>query len=560
MEIVTRRSRQPFRCAIVVLALAACGPADSDHEAPSITDEVPEAGRYGGTAVVGIPIDMPTMNPLDLAQLYSAVVARNLLFLPLVKNEPSGEVTPWLAARWDTVRVAPDTLALTFHLRRDVKWHDGVPTTAEDVRFTYERMRDPRTAYEASSTYRHWDPRAEVLDSFAVRFRLRTHAGFLDLPISALPKHLLQAVPPEEMRYHASVNGQPVGNGPFRFVRRVPGQEWVFEANPDFPRALGGRPYLDRIVFRVMPDPTIRMIDLVAGRLDVAELSPPQARQIEADRDVRLITFPTGEWVYAGWNLRLPIFHDARVRRALTMAIDRQELVDALLGGYAEAGRSTVTPIHWQYERNDPRTTLAFDPGEARRLLREAGWSDRDGDGIVENERGQPFRFTMKTTPARSDVLTIVQAHLRQIGVDARPQILEETTLIDQLVGNVNARGERERDFEAVISSWLNPRTKDDTEILHSRSLDEPNGDAGFSHPRADWLLDTLRLITDPDQSRPLWREYQRLIVQESPFTVLYYPEAIWGVRNRLQGVEMSAATGHFLHTAHRWWIPPRER
>ncbi len=537
-----------------------CGPADSASNAGT-PEQVPEAERYGGTAVILHAQDFQPMNPLTADIRPNLQMHQFALFTPVLRYDAELNPLPGLAERWDTVRVAPDTLQLTFHLRRDVTWHDGTPTTADDVLFTFERTVDPRTATPHVDMYRLYSRHAERIDSFTVRFRVRASPDFLIpwMTRPPAPRHLLADAAPEEM-YRHPFGQQPVGNGPFRFVRRTPGQEWVFEANPDFPEALGGRPYLDRLVFRILPDATARLTEVLSGSADISAVPFARASEIGTTPWVRLLSFSEGGWDYISWNQRLPLFRDVRVRRALAMALDRQVIAEAVTLGHGEAGRTTVTPVHWAYN-SDPELTLPHDPERARQLLAEASWRDRDGNGIVENDAGQPFRFTLKFPggEAYRESAVIAQAQLRKVGVEMVLRQVELNTLIQQLTGRVSRHGERERDFEAVMLGWVDGAfSKDDSYILHSRSRNEPTAETGYSHPRIDLLLDSLRVTTDRDAARPLWREYQRLLAQEQPYTVLYYPNSLFAVRERLQGVEMDARG--FLLSVARWWIPPDQR
>ncbi len=561
---MSRRSVRYVLYLLMVALVAACRGEDSGRNTRSATDALAETERFGGTAVVGAPTDLQTMNSLVTDEAYSRLVQLDMLFMPLVKYNEELDPVPWLAERWDTVRVAPDTLELTFHLRRDVKWHDGTPTTAEDVSFTHQRLIDPAVGSSLTSSFALYGTKPQVVDPYTIKFRLRPHSEFLDVwtQLAIMPKHILGAVPSDQLGNHPFGTNQPVGNGPFRFVRRVPNQEWVFEANPEFPEALGGRPYLDRLVYRIVPDQTTLMTELLTGSVDAyLGVSAAQADQIEANPTTELVSSPSPQWVYIGWNNRLPMFDTPEERRALTMGINRQEIVDALLHKHAQIGRATVTPAHWAYDARNPQTVLPYDPEGAKQLLARAGWADRDGDGVLEDSSGRPFRFTLLTpqgNAVRRDITQVVQAQLKALGVDVRPTVVEGGTLIEQIVGNVNGRGERERKFDAVVMGWVDNLRKDDSNLLHSRNLNGPFQTAGYTNPRADHLLDTLALIVNRDQARPVWSEYQVLIAQDVPATVLYYPNGLLGVGQRLQGVEMDVRGE--LATVSRWWIPPTER
>jgi peptide/nickel transport system substrate-binding protein len=550
-----------FCTALVLLILAACSGRDSEPQ-PADIARIPEAERFGGTAVVALAIDPPTLNGLAATDFESMWIHQGVLSMPLVRYDREMRPQPWLAERWDTARVAPDSIELTFHLRQDVRWHDGVPTTAEDVRFTYERMRDPRVGFPRRSFLAHWSPRSEVLDSFTIRFRLRPHADFLDFWTwdVVLPAHLLRDVPPGELRNHP-FGQRPVGNGPFRFVRRVPGQQLVFEASPDFPAALGGRPYLDRIIFRVIPDATARLTELLTGGIDQGFVPPEQVSRVREQHGAHLLEYRGWAWTQIIWNTRRAPFEDARVRRALSLGIDRQALVDGVLLGFGSVGRWTVTPAHWQFDAEDPETSPRYDPAEARRLLAEAGWEDRDGDGVLEDARGQPLRFTLSSfreAPTHVQSMTVIQSQLRQIGVDVRLRLLEEGTLLGIVEGRLDGRGERVREFDAVLTNWESGVRADDSWFLHSRYRNDPISPTGFADARADALMDTLATTLDRDAARPLWKEYQRLMVRESPVTVLYYAKTLAGLSGRLQGVEMDGRGPYF--TAQRWWLLPGRR
>ncbi|HEX2218459.1 MAG TPA: ABC transporter substrate-binding protein [Gemmatimonadales bacterium] len=558
-----------LRASLSALALCAFAAACSDGGAGNRAGkddgaDVPDSLKYGGTVTIGAYGDLQSMNALTSSDNNSNSIQREVLFMPLVKYNEKIEPVPWLAERFDTVRVAGDSLELTFHLRRDVKWHDGKPTTARDVDFTYRRAIDPQTAFPNASAFDYYARQGTLVDEYTWKIRLRPHSEFLDIwyQTPVMPEHILGSVPASQLINHPFGTDRPVGNGPFRFVRRIPNQEWVFEANPDFPEALGGRPYIDRLVYRFVPEQTTLLTELMTGRVDVyLGPNPESAERIRQHPSLDLVVSPFRQWVWIGWNTRLPMFSDARVRRALTMGINRREIVDALLYGYGDVGRSTITPAHWSYDTTDARTLLPYDTAQASRLLTEAGWIDRNNDGVRENAQGQPFRFELKTNKGnevREDITEIVQAQLKPLGIDVQPRVVEWNTLIEQLQGSLGAGGRRTRDVEAVVSAWVDYFRKDDKDVLHCTNLEKPYQYVGYCNERASQLIDTLGVIMDRQAAAPLWREYQHLMVQESPYTVIYYPKRLTGVAKRLNG-EVMDIRGEF-NTVARWWIHPSQR
>ena len=545
--------------ALVAFSAAACGGDRPGPGAGGDDSDVPEAERYGGTVVIGGFGDLQGMNPMTGSDFNSNNIMRSMLMMTLVTYDENIELQPYLAERWDTVRVATDTLEITWHLRRDIRWHDGTPTTGEDVLFTFQRVTDPATAYPNLQKFAHYDRNATLVDPYTVKMRLRPHADFMDiftmLPIA--PAHVLGDVPPAGLLQHSFQN-EPVGNGPFRFVRRVPGQEWVFDANADFPEALGGRPYVDRVIYRYIPEMTTLLTELRNGRIDVyLGPNPNQADQLASAPGVDLRAYPSLQWTYLAFNTRLPQFQDARTRRAIAMAIDRQQIVDALAYGYGDIGRATVTPTHWGY---DADATVPYDTAAARRLLAEAGWTPGP-DGILRDAQGRPFRFTLITNAGndlRRDMMEYIQAQLRPLGIAVQPRLVEWTSMIQTLQGSLNAQGERVRNFEAVIGAWVSFHQHDDTGILHSRNLTQPYQYVGYSNPRSDLLIDSINVTLDRGHARELYSEHQRLLVQESPYVPLYYPERLTALRTRLRNVTLDTR-GEFA-TIRDWWIHPSER
>lgn len=549
--------RVDLRSLALLLALCACADGDADAGGP---ERVSEAARYGGTAVVALNADLGSLNPLALQAQREFEVAQFQLFTPLVRYDASLRVQPRLAARWDTVRVGRDSLDLTFHLRGDVKWHDGVPTTARDVLFAFRRMTDPETAFAAVALLRGYSRNAVVLDDSTVRFRLRPFPEFLEIwtLVGGLPEHLLGDVPPAQAS-RAPYGQRPVGNGPLRWAARVPGESWTLEANPDYPAALGGRPYLDRIVYRVVPEPATRLTEIGSGGADLGLVNGEQVPQVKTLRGVRLATYLPPAWVYVAWNTKRPPFSDARVRRALSLAIDRHDIVQGVAMGYGVEGRTTVTPVHWAFDSTRSAATPSQRRAEAARLLDEAGWRDRDGSGVRTNAAGQRFRFVLKCsngTYAYCDLAQAVQAHLRRVAVDAEIRREEFQTLLSELTHPAAAGGGR--DFEAAMFSFVDAFGETGQSYLGSAARDDPFAFTGYTSPVLDSLFAEMDHTLDRGAAMPLWRRYQAEVDRAAPYAVLYYPESTVAVSERLQGVEMDARGP--LVSSTRWWIAPRLR
>lgn len=518
---------------------------------PGPVDEPGEVGepRPGGTTVVALRSDFAGINSITNTQLNTDELIKYALFTPLVQYGDELDVEPYLAESWELLG---DT-AVVFSLRRDVRWHDGRPVTAQDVAFTFERAKDPATASLLASAYLDAVHTAEVVDSFTVRFGFEPHAQALEsFWWAPMPRHLLEDVPPGELR-NAPFNRRPVGSGPFRFVDWRANDRLTLERNPDFPEALGGPPYIERVVFRIIPEPATMLTEQITGRVDVMwEAEPEQAPDVQRGRDLRLFAFPARLLGYIGWNNARPPFDDARVRRAMTHAIDRQQIVDALLFGFGEIAMNTIPPWHpFHPEDVEP---LPHDPGEAARLLDEAGWSLRPGATFRQNAAGQPLRFQITTSdaPLSRSVVEVVQAQLRQVGVDARPEIVEFGTLIAQ---------HRARNFDAVFSNWVLDNfqmASAPAALFHSRwvPVEGSANRSSFADPRADELIDRGAVATDPAEAREIWREFTLLLQEQQPFTFMFWRSQLAAARNRVQNVEMDQR-GRLL-TLKDWWLVGR--
>jgi peptide/nickel transport system substrate-binding protein len=513
----------------------------------------PDYERYGGRVVAAAIGELRDgMMVLTTTDHGSTQHQQFVNLMPLIDYDEDLQPRPYLAESWE---VDDSLTELTFHLRHDVLWHDGEPTTARDVAFTYLRATDPETLFPNAAYWAHYVPGeegVEVVDEYTVKVRMRPHAEYMDpwRTLAILPEHLLGDVPPAALREHPYGSRCPVGNGPFVFREHRDQDRWVFTANPAFPAALGGRPYLDTYVYRIVPDESTLLNELLAGSVDVfVAPRPDQARQIQETEGLRLLHAPFRDFIFAGWNARRPQLADPRVRRALTMGTDRQAIVDALLEGYGRVANSTLLPAHWAYDSLQA-SALPYDPAAARALLEEAGWSDRDGDGIRERGDGTRLALTLlynQGNQARKRIAEIMQIQLRDIGVEVTPQVLEWGALIDKI------SNPQQRDFDGVVLAWVGEFRVDDTGLFHSAHVDGPNAYSGTRNPELDRLLDTLGVVADRDVARPLWARYEQVLAQEQPYTFLYFRDRLMGVRNEVHDMALDAR-GEWVNVKD-WWV-----
>ncbi|HIF06326.1 MAG TPA: hypothetical protein EYQ64_05060 [Gemmatimonadetes bacterium] len=520
--------------------------------------QLPPSPEYGGAAVVGSFSDIPEGMNNHISSNYMATQHQNFVnLMTLVSYDENLDPQPYLAESWE---LSDDNTELTFHIRNDVFWHDGELTDAYDVAYTYRRALDPETAFPNAAYWTHYDrgpDGVEVVDSFTVKFRMDPHADFIDpwRATAIMPEHLLEDVPSTELRQHPYGSICPVGNGPFIFVEHRQNASWTFQANPAFPAGLGGRPYLDRYIFRIVPEPTTLLTELLTERLHVyIAPTPDQATAILDSDAVELRTYPFRTYVLVGWNSRRPQLADKRVRQALTRGTNRQEIVDALIQGYGSVANGSVPPFHWAHDASIGRDEMSYDQDAARRLLDAAGFTDRDGDGVRENADGVRLSISIKYNAGndiREGIAEIMQAQLSEIGVEAQPLVVEFGTLISQI-------SDRERDFDGVVMGWVGEYKLDDTDLFHSSNLSAPYAWSGTQRADIDGFLEQLPLVLDRDEAKVVWNEYQALLMDEQPYTFFYFPDRLDGVSKRLRGAEMDSR-GEWLNIKD-WSIPTELR
>jgi peptide/nickel transport system substrate-binding protein len=536
--------------ALAAAALPACGPGDR----PAVGDDVPagdhatfSGGPPGGVLVVLADREPDELNPLTYAS-NPAFQAVHLMFRSLARRDSTlSGYQPDLAESWE---MRPDSV-LVLRLRRDARWHDGTPVTAEDVVFTIERQQDervasPRQADVAAVTS------VTAPDSFTVEARLsRTGPYTINalLEVVPVPRHLLGDVDPGGIRT-APFGRNPVGNGFFRFLRWEAGQNLILEANAEMPE---GRPALDRVVMRFIPDISAAMTELLAGQGDLLKIPPEQSPTVEAAGNVERHGAPRVRPAWIAWNTARQPVDDRNVRRAILMAVDRDRLARGLFGELGEPSLSPIPPALWEHSP-DVRP-IPFDPDGARRLLEEAGWRDLGTDGVRQrgNQRLRVEVDYISADQARQDVLVAMQSMLRQVGVDLVPRAYERTAWVERL---------RAREFQGSSWGWgWGPGVVGSNAemVFHSRSL-PPGGAnfAGYSNPRVDQLIDAALVTLDTTRLREIWREFEQTVIDDAVYAPIYLDPELYGVHARFENVRFRGP--EWWEDVMYWYVPEGAR
>lgn len=411
---------------------------------------------------------------------------------------------------------APKFLAepeVTFRLHEGVRWHDGAPFTSRDVKFTYEAIMDDRVASPRKPDY-ELVLRVETPDAQTVRviYRRPFSPALESWMMGVLPAHLLADLPPDQ--WPQKFNRAPVGTGAFRFAEWKTNQYVRVARNDDYFR---GRPHLDGIVFRTLPDPLTLRLAFETRQVDFWNADPWAVGSFREDDRFTLFTSPSNSYNFVGWNLRRPMFQDLRVRQALAHAVNIDQMIRYVLYGYGTQSTGIFTPEMWFF--NPQVQPLAYDPEQAKRLLDEAGWVP-GADGIREKD-GQRFAFTLITNNGnviRSDIATLVQENLRAVGIEVKVEMYEWAVFLKRFVN----RG----DFDAVVLGWALGQGFDQFQIWHSTQTEpERLNMVGYQSAAADRLLESIREEFDRGQIIAMCGELQQLIYRDQPYLFLFVPE-----------------------------------
>jgi peptide/nickel transport system substrate-binding protein len=345
----------------------------------------------------------------------------------------------------------------------------------------------------------------------------------------------------------AGFNRNPVGDGPFKFKSWTPQQSIEIVANESFFR---GRPHLNGVVWRIIPEWTSLITQLQRGDVDLLTgIQPNYYQQLKSDPDLDIYSAPGRRYVYIAWNLKEPLFADRNVRRALSMAVDRQAIIDALLYGQGKVMNGPFPSVLWAY---DPDIKpIPYDADEARRLLDQAGWKDTNGDGVLDKD-GRPFRFELLTNSdntLRMDMTVAIQSQLKKLGIDARPRGLEFVTFVGKL---------NNKDFQAAVGGWNSQIKVDLSDLWSSKSIEDKFNFISYANQAVDSLIDMGTKTFDTDQAKRIWGEAQQIISDDAGYTFLFEQYDINALDKRFHGVEMNA--GGWDYNVEEWYVPKNEQ
>jgi len=543
-------------------------------------DEVGAGPVTGDWLLVHMLSDPEQLNPLTSNDAGASSIL-GYIFQGLLTRDPRTlELKPLLAVSRPVI--SNDKLTYTFKIRRDATFQDGHPLTGEDVLFSIKAIKCPLVNAPFIRVYYASVVDAELVDDYTIRF-ITKEPYFLNEDvlggIDVLPRHfydpenLLKDVTVRELsrgdsrlpdnvrrfadNFNKNYNRNPMGSGPYKFQSWKTGQEVILVRDQTYwGKGKPGidQPYLDVYRYRVINNLDAALVRLKSGGLDTMGLQPLQhLRQTRSKRFQKnyqkLLYFSPG-FTYIGWNNAHPIFRDKRVRNAMTYLTNRKQMVKTILFGFGQVIDSPIYRFRPEYD--ETLASYPYDPEKALGLLREAGWKDTDGDGVLDkviDGKSTPFRFEIKfnsgNTIRKSVVLTL-QDELKRHGISVSVRQLDWTIFLDDV---------KNHKFDAMVLGWaMSVRDPDSFQVWHSSQAENKGSNMiSYKNARVDKILEDYRREFDPKKRIELYREFQRILHDEQPYTFLFMGKSISAVHRRFREVEVLPIGG--LRSL-EWWVP----
>lgn len=486
--------------------------------------DIPEDSKptYGGTLIWGTHTEPTIINPILTTHTISASLLR-LICNSLVRINSRGEVEPDLAESWE---VSPDGLTYTFHLRKGVRFHDGKECTAYDAEFTFHKIMDP----EVDSPYRESFEQAEdfkAIDKYTFHVKLKEpQAAFIyGLTREIAPRHLLENVDLKDCAF----NHHPIGTGPFKF------KEWkdsqiILEYNPDY---YEGRPYLDKIITRTFPSISDAWIALMRSEVDFVVFIEREDYEVARnDGAFKTYAFPIDSYYEISYNPDDFLFADTRIRKAISYGIDRKSLIDQVAGGYGLDCNGPFYPGSLGY--NPDIKPFEYNPQMAMELLAEAGWQEKNEDGILEKD-GRPLEIKILVDERRDifkRIAMLIRQQLQELGIKIIIQLYNNETMLtsDYL---------RENQIQAHLNLFLGGIDPDQqAEDWYCKKLQRSDKIWIYHNRDVDRLFEAGRRTIDTKEREAIYRKIHQLIYEDQPVCFLFFPYSFYAVSSKVANTD----------------------
>lgn len=526
--------------ALAVLLILGLACARETPQPPPVTNTQPSPANVpqdGGRLTVRLEGDAGTLNYL-LQTLESERQVLSLIYDPLIAFDREARPIPAIAASWQLLE---DGVTYVFHLDPRATFSDGKPVRAADVVFTLNKILDePASAFGGDFAHLDREKTRPAGDrTVRVVFKEKRAGQLLAFNLGIMPEHVYA-------QEKFATTTKVVGAGPYVLKRRERGRSILLERRETYWRE---KPHIREILFRPIADDAVAWKALQRGDVDVSRINNETWNRVRNDPAVQRqldfhVVYQLG-YNCIVWNVTDPILEDARVRRALAMLFDRRSIVESLYHGQARVMTGPFTVDEWA--SNPEVQPVEFNPGAAAALLSSAGWSDSNGDGVLDRE-GRKFELTLLLpdgVPTAQKEAQVFQEALRAAGVVLEIRPLDDASFFELVLA---------RNFQSAFLSWSNELDPDPFELFHSSQL-APEGlnVAGYQSEEADTLIEEARAELDPARRTDLYHQLHDVLARDQPYLWLVQVSEKWAVNKRVRDVETSVLLGLF-----RWYPGPR--
>lgn len=543
----------------LVPLLAAFTACTSSPQPTEVVDKTPSAQADAGDApdardmlIYAAAGDISNMLPVVSQSAADSSVIEQIYYQPVESEfDCSLKFQPNLVTDWSW---SADSLVLDLTIRDDITWADGTPVTARDIAFAQELIADKDVA---SPRFGYTEPLAklpEVISPTQIRFtysepgdqytRISQSAGYY------VPHHLLKDADRGSLRNH-KLSKAPLASGPFKLTEHKPGQSFVLEPNEKFTGPASQRARIKRVQFNVVPEYQTRLLKLKRGEIDLMEsINIKDADALrKSNPNLRFERRGYRFMDYIAWNLKDPRFQDKAVRRAMAHAVNIDSMIDRLLTSeagevYGKQAVGTLTPELCAVRADiEP---IKQNVEEARTMLEQAGWTDSDGDGVIDKD-GVKLEFTLLTNrenERRMEAAQLVQSDLKAIGIAMKIDTVEFNAMTERL---------RNKNFEAVLGGWSAGLFVDPSAMWHSGD-EYPFNYPSYNNPKVDDLIDRGLHTPDPAAAAPIWREMQEQVYEDQPYMFLWWRDELVAIDDRFENTSIDLLS--VLHKLHEWEVP----
>lgn len=505
-----------------------------------------EGIKRGGHLTLAATSDIQTFNPI-LSHDTSSGTIIDLVFDTLVYPDPDTlEFKPRLAKKWD---IAPDGKTYTFSLQEGVKWHDGMPFTADDVKLTYDLLMNVKSGTTRAGTLNDHIASIDVKDPLTVVFTLKDIiAPFLANDMYGIvPKHILGPLKPEAIPTSDFSTGKPVGTGPFKMQSYKQGDNVTLTGNPDYFR---GATALDSFVYKIVPDSTVSFQQLKTGEVDVAAVRAELYDEAKKQANFDTVVYDTFSYSVFAFNLdatKTTLFQDVKVRQAMCYAVDRPGVVQKIFNGLATVGVGQQPVRSYAFQPDKVTLKYEFDPKKANQLLDDAGWV-RGKDGIRAKD-GKRLSFIMRsyTDQTVSNIMAVFQENWKDVGVDMTPQYEDFSIFVNRIA--------KPHDFDMFYVGWVFGVDPDQTIRWSSTQFPTGLNYNAYKNEKVDALLDQATHTLDRDKRIQQYLDIQNLVAADCPALPTTFNKALTGVSKRVKNYVPNAVFTNSAWDAHQWYV-----